>query len=165
MPATSQQPPPASCLGSHLSTCSSPSEVAAGPAASPLLPAVGESSASTLREVFFPPGAAAQDAACADGTSSPASPVAAGGVGDHLSDATPSEAASLLSFKLPAPGEGVRLGRRSTRGSEAAAGAAGGAEGAAGQGQPSGRAAGGWAGLGALKALKGRLAGSRRGSA
>lgn len=86
---------------------------------------------------------------------SPATPGAACGLGDHLSDATPtgSEAGSSWSLKVPAHGEVVSLSLRGASSScEEAAGAASG--GVQRQGKE-------WGGLGALRALKSRLSQSR----
>lgn len=175
--------------GSHLSSCSADSPPAAAPTLSPRSPG-GGSSDSTLGELPATPPAARRGLAStvqqlhpwagqldvdalegspysAPSIGAAATPPPAGGLGDHLSDATPSSAgASSLSFKVPAAAEVVALGHRATfeggdreraAGSEAAAAA--GAAGAGADGQ------GGWAGLGALRALKSRLAFSRRAAA
>ncbi len=80
---------------------------------------------------------------------------AAAGLGDHLSDATatPSDAGSILSFKVPAPGEVISLSRRCTTSSSQEEIASGGPKvGEPGRGR-------GWS---ALIALKSRLALPRR---
>ncbi|GAB4815590.1 hypothetical protein N2152v2_002636 [Parachlorella kessleri] len=77
------------------------------------------------------------------------------GLGDHLSEATPSEVCSSISFKVPVPGEVITLSRRGTVASSEGEGGIVAGGGLAGEAAP-GR---GW---GALRALKSRLTLSRR---